>query len=105
MEKEFYPNMWLLYVLRLIKGRGENFSSTAAHEGHIGKRVFSETNPCKTIHSVVNFVRMISLWVNKAKYEEYEAFEKDCLAKYILYVADTEDASKINEAHARKKII
>ena len=102
MEKEFYPNMWLLYVLRIIKGRGENFSSTAAHEGHIGKRVFSETNPCKTIHSVVNFVRMISLWVNKAKYEEYEAFEKDCL-KLIRYTWEffRKYGSHINEAYKK----
>lgn len=104
MEKVLYLDIWLVYVLRTIKGKGENFSNTAAQEGHIGKRVFSEANPCKTIHSVVNFVRIISLWVNKAKYEDCEAFEKDCL-KIARYTWEffRQYGSRINEAYKKTK--
>lgn len=79
MEQAFYLNQWLRRVLRLMKGKREGFVNAACKEGHIGKRVFSETSPVDTIRSVANFVRMISLWVNKAKYERYEVFERDCL--------------------------
>ena len=79
MEQAFYLNQWLRHVLQLVKGEREGFVNAACNEGHIGKRVFSETSPVDSINSVVNFVRIICLWVNKAKYEQYEVFEHDCL--------------------------
>ncbi len=102
-SKNYYINMWLRYVLTLVKGKRENFSTTAAAEGHIGKRVFSTTEPVETIVHVENFVRIISLWVNKEKYDNYEAFEKDSLilARYT-WKFFRKYGVKINEAHARK---
>ena len=32
MEKVLYLDIWLVYVLRAIKGKGENFSNTAAQK-------------------------------------------------------------------------
>lgn len=76
MEKNYYVNMWLRYMLRLMKER-RGFVNQSAAEGHISKRVFSNTpeDIADNIHSAEHLVRMILLWARDSELMGNELFD------------------------------
>ena len=78
------------------QGDPSQFQGDILKMGHFNGNIF-----CHSVKVFVRFLLNLAMYMSAARYMQLFID----IAKYILYVADTEDASKINEAHARKKII
>ena len=63
MERDYYVNLWLRLMLRLMKER-KGFVNQSSDEGHISKHVFVDTveHIVDNIHLAERLVRMILLW-------------------------------------------
>jgi len=63
MERDYYVNLWLRLMLRLMKER-KGFVNQSSDEGHISKHVFVDTveHIADNIHLAERLVRMILLW-------------------------------------------
>ena len=68
MQKSYFVNLWLRYMLRHMKER-KGFVSQSCAEGHLRKKVFSETpeDLAENIHSAEHLVRMILLWARDSE--------------------------------------
>ena len=84
------------------QGDPSQFQGDILKMGHFNGNIFSKDKMfCHSLKVFVRFLLNLAMYMSAARYMQLFID----IAKYILYVADTEDASKINEAHARKKII
>lgn len=82
-EKEYYVNVWLRFLLHIMRKR-KGFVTSAAAEAHMSKRVFVLENPVKSISSAWHLVQMIFIWTLEARYDNYECYVDDCM-KVIDY--------------------
>ena len=87
MERNYFVNMWLRYMLRLMKER-EGMVIQSSKEGHISKNVFRQTpdDIAGNIHSAEHLVRMILLWARDSELTDNDLFDKGwaALGKYTM---------------------
>ena len=94
MKKNYYVNMWLRTMLRLMKQR-KGFVNQSTLEGHIRKEVFSENvdDIVENIHSAEHLARMMLLWARDLtvmdqeeifdeRWNELGAYMKTLMSKY-----------------------
>lgn len=77
MRKNEIINMWLRYMLRLMKER-KGFVGQLSKEGHIRKGVFSTSveNIARNINSAEHLARMILLWALDSELMDDDRFEE-----------------------------
>lgn len=95
MQKNYYVNMWLRYMLRLMKER-KGMVNQSATEGHIRKGVFSGAvdDIADNIHSAEHLVRMILLWARDSELMGNKLFDDG-------WAALGEFAKKLMKEHER----
>ena len=108
-EKEFFCGLAEIILSHVDQRKKEikrqlgdpsQFQKDILKMGHFNGNIFSKGK--MFCHSVKVFIRFL---LNLAMYMGEEQFIQmfTDIAKYILKVADRDDACEINEAHSRKK--
>ncbi len=108
-EKEFFDGLAEIILSHVDKSKKEikrqlgdpsQLQNDILKMGHFNGNIFSrEKMFCHTVKVFIRFLLNLAMYMDEAQF--VNMFTD--IAEYILKVADTDAASEINDAHARKK--
>lgn len=85
--------------IKCQQGDPSQFQNDILKMGHFNGNIFSKDKMfCHSVKVFIRFLLNLAMYMGKAQF--IQMFMD--IAHFILNVADTDDAVKINEAHARK---